>query len=133
MKAVFVLWSRAVTPTGVVVNLASPGTDPLGRAGVHGEVDTKFWDRFGGALLFSLLQDSMTIAAARASQSGNGNSVVVLPSTQSTGTTAASEILKQGSDIKPSLYKNQGESVAITVARDVDFSTVYNLSMNRPK
>ena len=36
-------------------------------------------------------------------------------------------MLKQGSQLKPSLYKNQGEIIKIFVARDVDFSTVYEL------
>lgn len=42
----FVLWTRAVTPAGVAVGLASPAADPLGRAGFDGALDTHFWDRF---------------------------------------------------------------------------------------
>ena len=51
----FVLWTRAVTPQGVRIDLASPGSDALGRAGIAGSVDTFFWARFGSALLLSLV------------------------------------------------------------------------------
>ena len=56
-KRLFVLWNRAKTPKGVIVTLASPATDALGRAGVDGYVDTHWWERFGSALLLSIVGD----------------------------------------------------------------------------
>ena len=55
-ERLFVLWTRAETPNGVVIELDSPAADPVGRAGFSGEVDSHFWQRFGGALLLSLVQ-----------------------------------------------------------------------------
>ena len=132
-KAIFVLWTEAITPLGVTVPLDSPATGPLGSAGLEGEVDNKFWQRFSGAFLFSILQDGASYATQKATNSEAGGNVVVLPNTQSTGTTAASEILKQGADIKSTLYKKHGSAVGITVARHVDFSGVYKLTLQEPK
>ena len=55
-KTIFTLWSRAVTPNFVSVQLNSPGTDALGRAGTSGYVDNKWFERFAGAVFFSLLR-----------------------------------------------------------------------------
>ena len=70
-KRLFVLWSEARTPTGVIVELASPGTDALGRSGVTGAVDRHFSERFGAAILISLI-DAGT-AALVAAQSDGGS------------------------------------------------------------
>lgn len=132
-KAIFVLWTEAITPLGVTVPLDSPGTGQLGSAGLEGEVDNKFWQRFSGAFMFSILQDGAAYATQKAVKPDTTGDVVVMPNTQTTGTSAASEILKQGADIKSTLYKRHGSAVGITVARHVDFSSVYKLSLQEPK
>src|ERR1700682_1000644 len=65
-KRMFVLWTRAKTPTGVIAALASPATDALGRAGFDGDLDTHFWERFGSALFVSSVRAASSIAGRRA-------------------------------------------------------------------
>ena len=141
-QAIFTLWTRAVTPHFVTVQLNSPGTDALGRAGTSGYVDNKWFERFAGAIFFSLLEDAKDIyiardnarAASRASVNG-GNTYNIgtqglysqMGNTDSTARAVVEEMLTQGRQPRPSLYKNQGEIIKIFVARDVDFSTVYEL------
>ena len=117
----FVLWTRAVTPRGIAIDVASPATDALGRGGMDGRVNNFFWQRFGTALLFSLVEDAATVGAEAVGNSASNTTRV--PSD------AASTILQQNGQIKPVLRKNQGEDVGITVAQDFDFSTVYGLAL----
>ena len=117
-RRLFVLWTRAVTPAGVAIALASPATDPLGRAGFDGEFDTHFWDRFGGALLMSIVDDGAYAVAGR----DTGSATARLPSE------AAGIALQNSINIPPSLRKAQGSEVSIFVAQDLDFSTVYGLA-----
>ena len=60
---VFVLWTEARTPAGVVVPLASPGADELGRSGLPGEVNRHFWERFGAAMLISIVDGAVAAAS----------------------------------------------------------------------
>ena len=117
----FVLWNRAVTPRGIGIDVASPATDALGRSGADGRVNNFFWQRFGTALLFSLVEDAATVGVQAVGNQGANTTRV--PSD------AASTILQQNAEIKPVLRKNQGEDVGITVAQDFDFSSVYGLAL----
>lgn len=120
---VFVLWTEARTPNGVVVALASPGTDELGRSGLPGAVDTHFWDRFGAAVLLSLIDGAVQAAVTR--QGGDGGpSVIYNPQ----GThDIMTEVLRNTVSIAPSVVKNQGDRIQVLVARDADFRSVYAL------
>lgn len=121
---VFVLWTEARTPTGVVVPLASPGTDELGRSGLPGTVDRHFMDRFGAAILISMIDGA--IQAAAQSHSGGGT-VIYNPSR---ATDVVTEVLKSTVNIPPTVRKQNGDRIQILVARDLDFRSVYELRTN---
>ncbi len=116
----FVLWTEARTPTGIVVPLASPGTDALGRSGLDGEVDRHFWQRFGAAMLISLVD-----GAAQAAQRSGGSGTLIYDSSSSRD--VATEALRGTIGIAPTITKHQGDRIQILVARDLDFRQVYQL------
>jgi len=119
---VYVLWTEARTPEGVVVPLASLGSDELGRAGLPGEVNRHFWERFGAAILVSVIDGAVQVAVQSASD-GNGT-VVVNPSTTRDVMT---EVLRSTINIPPTVTKQHGDRIAVLVARDLDFRSVYEL------
>jgi type IV secretion system protein VirB10 len=117
----FVLWTEARTPTGVVVPLASPGTDELGRSGLSGTIDRHWWLRFGTAILITVIDGAVQGATE---SHGSGGTIVLNPSTSSD---VATEVLRGTLNIPPTIDKAQGDRIEILVARDVDFRSVYGL------
>ena len=124
---VFVLWDRAETPDHAIIQLASPGTDELGRSALPGRVNNHFWERFGGAILLSIVQGSLNAGTALAANSTGGSGGTFFNSFQSNGSNVADTALQASINIPPTLEKNQGDNIAIFVAHDLDFSDVYNL------
>jgi len=122
MSRVFILWNEARTPTGVVVELASPGTDELGRSGVAGTVDNHFWARFGAAIMVSVIDGA--VQGLVAAQEKNGSSVVINPQG---GQQITQEVLRNTINIPPTVNIHQGARIQVMVARDVDFRSVYEL------
>ncbi|KVX69116.1 hypothetical protein WT34_24385 [Burkholderia stagnalis] len=130
---VFALWTRLVNPDGATINLNSPGTNSLGSAGIPGQVDSHFWERFGPAILISVLSDVGNAGlqyAANQANSGNGNTSINLDNTSNTSDSLAREALAATINIPPTLYDQQGDHVAIFVRQDLDFSSVYELNAN---
>ena len=101
----------------MAIALASPAADALGRAGFDGDVDRHFWDRFGGALLLSVVDGGASAFIGRDGRFG----LARLPSD------AASAAVDGSRDIGPTLRKPQGSEVSIIAAQDFDFSDVYDL------
>jgi len=122
---IFAIFERIETPSGVIIDIDSPATDALGRGGIGGYVDTHFADRFGGAILLSIIGDIGRYASNTA-RSGDNNQI------QFSGTTdsmkdAASIALENSINIPNTLHANQGDHISIYVARDLDFRGVYAL------
>jgi type IV secretion system protein VirB10 len=114
-KRVFVQWQKLTRPDGVQIALDSPAADPLGRAGIGGRVNTHFFSRLGNALLQSTLDIGVGLATR-----GAGGDTVVLGLPGSTQTL----IQPNQESYKPTVTVKHGTSVAVFVARDLDFSTV---------
>jgi len=119
---VFVVWNRVVSPNGVAIDLGSPASDGLGRAGVEGDVENFFFKKYGAALLLSIVGDASGAIAGRVSGADQ---------TFSTPNQAASDALRNDSNIRPVLRAPQGSSLVITAARDLDFSDIYALRLRR--
>lgn len=122
-----VLWTRVRTPTGVTVDLDSPATGQLGESGIGGYVDNRWGERIGAALLLSLADDVLQFAGASHNSGNNNGNTLVLPNTVAQGPKLAEKVLEATINIPPLMYQNQGGIVGVYVARDIDFSTVYEL------
>ncbi len=115
---VFILWTRMIRPDGVSIELGSPAVDELGRGGVGGKVNRHFLQRFGGAILLSVLSGGINAGAAALS----GGSTVVVGSAGEASNLAGQA--SRGTDIPPTITTRQGAAVRIFVARDLDFTRV---------
>ncbi len=110
----FVIWSRLLTPDGISIELASPATDTLGRAGLPGKVNRHFFQRFGSAILLSVID-----VGANALVYDN-NSPIIIGSTSEAQAIAA-QALSQQINIPPTVKVKQGTEIRIFLARDLYF------------
>jgi type IV secretory pathway VirB10-like protein len=113
----FVIWTRVIRPDGVSIQIASSGTDPLGRAGLAGKVNTHFFERFSGAILLSVVDAGVQNLANR-----SNNTSIVIGSSGDAATASFSALVPTA--IPPTIKVAQGAPIRIFVARDLDFSTV---------
>ena len=126
MVRIPVLWTRIRTPLGVTVDIESPATGKLGESGIDGHVDNRWVERIGAAMLLSLIDDSVKLVAQNQGNDRQGDTIV-LPSTTNNASKLAEKVLDSTINIPPLIYQDQGAIVGIYVARDVDFSSVYEL------
>jgi len=109
-KRAYVIWTRLIRPDGVSVALASPATSFDGTAGLEGEVDSHFFQRFGSAMLLSVIGGLTTVASS-------GSSVIL-----GGGQNAASTAIQQDGQRPPTVRVRMGAPVRVYTARDLDFS-----------
>lgn len=110
----FVVWQRLIRPDGVSVQLGSPATDTLGRAGLSGKVDSHFLQRFGSAMLLSVIDAGLGRLQNR------GNDIIVRSADDARS--VASTALERDINIPPTVKIPQGTPIRIFIARDLDFA-----------
>lgn len=111
-KRAYVIWTRLIRPDGVSVNLGSPAIAFGGETGLPGKVNGHFFERFGSAMLLSVVGGLSTLASS-------GSSVVV-----GGGQSAAATAVQNSSQVGPTIRVRQGEPIRVFTAKDLDFSQV---------
>lgn len=146
---VFVVWGRMLRSDGVSVQLGSTGTDSLGRTGMPGEVDNHYFQRFGAAVMLSVVGGAAQYIANVGGNSGStqgatyvdpvtGQTIVTQPNqnqiyAQQIGAQQisqslnriAEEALRNSINIPPTIHVDQGSRIMVFVKRDLDFSAMY--------
>ncbi|OOO27794.1 conjugal transfer protein TrbI [Agrobacterium salinitolerans] len=148
-ERLFIVWTRMIRGDGVSVQLGSYGTDRLGRSGMTGVVDRKYWERFGPPALMTMI-GGVTQYIAQLGQKQDRNITIVntdgtvssIP--QDNGTTSqdrareiaaetiasgiqqlATEAFQDTRNIRPTIHIAQGSDITVFVTRDLDFSDLY--------
>lgn len=126
-KTIYAIWTRIETDKGVSIDVNSPASNPLGAAGIDAHIDNHWWERFGNAILMTIVGDVMDGMKRYYSERGNSSGSFYPQQTQDQTESMATEALKDSIKIPPTGYSNQGSQLNIFVARDVDFRDVYRL------
>lgn len=121
---VFIVWNRLIRSDGASILLASGGTDTLGRAGLRGDVDTHFWERFGAAILLTLVDGAIDAGVEAIDDSSNG--AVDFGGGRGGLDQAIATTIEQNVNVRPTIHIHQGTRVNVFLARDLDFSTIPN-------
>jgi type IV secretion system protein VirB10 len=111
-KRAYVIWTRLIRPDGVSVNLGSPAIGFGGETGLAGKVNSHFFERFGSAMLLSVVGGLSAIG-------GNGGVIIA-----GGGQSAAATAVSQTGQLGPTIRVRQGEPIRVFTAKDLDFSKV---------
>ena len=119
--SVFVIWDRLIRPDGVSIQVASVGTDQLGRSGLDGQLDTHFLQRFGSSILLTLIDGAVQAGVAAID---NDDAAGIAINGGNSFSRAAELALENSINIPPTIHVDQGKRIKVFVGRDLDFSEV---------
>ncbi len=111
-------WSRAITPTGVSVELGGYGADRLGRSGQTGFVDSRFRARFGSAALISLIGAGPQVVI---NEDAGENQQDIADDVGGDLERASQGVMEDYLSAGPVIYVDQGTELTVFVNRDLLF------------
>ncbi|HEV2501778.1 MAG TPA: type IV secretion system protein VirB10 [Mesorhizobium sp.] len=133
-KRIFVIWTRLIRDDGVTVRLNSIGADSLGRSGLTGRVDNKYRERFGSAILLSIVGAGASYltgygsgqAFGGASDDAEDAEALARETIAQTFSDMANQALSENLRIPPTISVPQGERIFVYVRQDLDFAALYD-------
>lgn len=142
---VFVVWTRVIRPDGIDIILGGDdmvGIDLLGRTGIVGDLDNRFMDIFGSAILLTTIQVAFAELASSAvgGESTTTTSNTAVGSTSTVGDPASmavaeavvglgnsfKNITEQYFSTKPRVTIKQGTHLKVYVNKDIYFTEGYD-------
>jgi type IV secretion system protein VirB10 len=121
----FAFAGSAITPDGIPVPLDSSIADGLGRAGVSGEYDAHWGERFGAAVMLAVGEGAMQIG--QAAVSARGDTTFNLNSGSSVSN-LASQTLQSSINISPTISVAPGSLINVVVSQPIDFSAALKVT-----
>ncbi len=140
-------WTRVILPNGIDINMESPYVDRLGRSGATGNVDNKYFEVLGNALLLSIVK----VGFAKFAEELNDSSITTsqtqdnatgTTTTTSTATPTGSAIIDAVDDLgtvveglvesylnaAPTITIDQGTQLKVFVQQDIVFPLNYQIN-----
>ncbi len=113
-----IAWTRLITPEGININTTDNRVaDQMGRSGVTGDVDSRFWERYGMTLLMTAISTAATLEV----QSDNQASALAAQGLQQDLATISNTILQENINLAPKVYIPAGSRVMMTPVVDIWF------------
>ncbi|UTV41831.1 type IV secretion system protein VirB10 (plasmid) [Ensifer adhaerens] len=133
-KRIFVIWTRLLRDDGVSVRLNSIGADSLGRSGLTGHVDNKWRERFGSAIMLSVVGAGASFLTGYGSDQAFGDDdsdaqrgeELARETIAETFSDMANQVLGENLRIPPTISVSQGERVFVYIRQDLDFGAMYD-------
>ncbi|MBT4989373.1 MAG: TrbI/VirB10 family protein [Rickettsiales bacterium] len=113
-------WYRIITPEGVNIKLESELADAEGASGVQGNIDHRYGDRYGAALLFS----SISALAQLSVDVDNDQGVAAADAFTSELGSLTTEILRETLNLVPTISIPKGTRINISPLQDIWFKKV---------
>lgn len=119
---VFTSWTELETASGARAQLASLGAGPMGASGTEAWIDNHTMQRYGGAVMLSFIQDALQAASNSTQDNDSGYTV---NNTEQNVENMAEKAFDSTINIPPTAYILPGTVITVIVARDIDFSSVF--------
>lgn len=118
-----IFWKRIITPYGQNINLLkSIATDIAGHSGVLGEIDNRYWKRYGLPLTLSTLSNGVLLAIAQMNNtSEDSDSQIILDNSRQDLSYIMKKIIDEQIKIRPKITILANSRIFIVSKYDIWF------------